>query len=231
MLELSNLCVRYGHIRALEGVSLTLKAGEALAVAGMNGAGKSSLVRAICGLVPVREGQVRLDGQAITGRPLHRLEGVALVPEGRVLAPSLSVSETLWLGAGRVSARTLAARRDGVLARFPELAGRLTQRAGTLSGGEATMLALARGLMAAPRILILDEPSLGLSPAATARVFDTLAELRQDGIGVLIVEQNLHLALGFADRFLLLQHGRPVGEGSTAEADRSAGLEELLLGH
>ncbi len=229
MLAVEALSVRYGRVRALEEVSLTLGHDEVLAVAGLNGAGKSSLVRAICGLSPVAAGRVTFEGRDITGHPLYALDGVALVPEGRVLAPSLTVAETLRLGAGRVSARELDARRTEVLDRFPALGQRLTQRAGTLSGGEATMLALARALMAAPRLLLLDEPTLGLSPAAAARVFEMLAALRRDGLGLLVVEQNLHLSLGLADRVLLLRHGRAIGQGPAASMPDARRLEDLLI--
>lgn len=229
MLEVEDLSVTYGRIRALDGVSLSLDGDEVLAVAGLNGAGKSSLVRAIAGLVPAVTGRIRLGGEDVTGQPLHALDGVALVPEGRVLAPSLTVAETLRLGAGYATRREIEARRKRVLDLFPELGGRLAQRAGTLSGGEATMLAFARALMSAPRLLLLDEPTLGLSPSATARVFETLVSLRRDGVALLVVEQNLHQVLSLADRVLLLRHGRAIRQGETASMPDARNLEDLLM--
>ncbi|TMV04257.1 ABC transporter ATP-binding protein [Ruegeria sediminis] len=231
MLEVAALSVSHGRIRALQDVSLTISPGEVLAVAGMNGAGKSSLVNAICGLAQARSGRVTFDGRDITGQPLHRMDGIALMPEGRILAPSLTVAETLRLGAGRVNRREHDQCRAKVLARFPELGSRLGQRAGTLSGGEATMLALGRALMASPRLLLLDEPTLGLSPSAAERVFHVLEELRNDGLTLLLVEQNIHMALGFADRYLLLRHGLAVGAGRTPTREQAERFEEVLLGN
>ncbi|ETX30811.1 ABC transporter ATP-binding protein [Roseivivax isoporae] len=229
MLTVTDLSVRYGRIHALRAVSLSLSRAEVLLLAGLNGAGKSSLVRAIAGLTPAAGGRVDLAGRDITGMPLHRLDDIALLPEGRVLAPSLTVAETLRLGARNTRRPVRRARTADVLDRLPELAGRLDQRAGTLSGGEATLLALGRALMAGPRLLLLDEPTLGLSPAAAARVFDILAALRQDGLGLLLVEQNLRRAVGLADRVLALRHGRAVHQGAARDLGDPAALEEMLF--
>lgn len=230
MLKVTDLAVRYGRIHAVRSVSARLEAGEVLLVAGLNGAGKSSFVRAVAGLVPVASGKIELGGRAITGLPLHRLDGVALLPEGRVLAPSLTVAETLRLGGGGAGRAVLRARKDEVLARLPELAGRLGQRAGTLSGGEATMLALGRALMAGPRLLLLDEPTLGLSPAATERVFEILARLRREGLlGMVLVEQNLRRAHALADRVLVLRRGRALHRGPAGETGDAQALEDLVF--
>lgn len=229
MLKVADLSVRYGRIHALQSVSLTLKRGEVLLLAGLNGAGKSSLVRAICGLTPLASGRVTLDDRDVTGVPLHRLSDTALLPEGRILAPSLTVAETLRLGAGVVRRSVLRSRQAAVIDRLPELAGRLDQRAGTLSGGEATMLALGRALMSDPRLLLLDEPTLGLSPVASARVFDILASLRGNGLGLLLVEQNLHRALALADRVLVLRHGRAVHDGNAPNITAPGALEDMLF--
>lgn len=229
MLKVADLSVRYGQIQALQSVSLTLSRGEVLLLAGLNGAGKSSLVRAIAGLTPPAMGRVELEGRDITGTPLHGLTDMALLPEGRVLAPSLTVAETLRLGAGGVRRSVLHTRQTAVLGRLPELADRLDQRAGTLSGGEATMLALGRAMMADPRLLLLDEPTLGLSPAASARVYEIIGALRKEGLGLLLVDQNLRRALALADRVLVLRHGRVVHEGQVDELADPAALEDILF--
>ncbi|PWJ13824.1 ABC transporter ATP-binding protein [Jannaschia seohaensis] len=229
MLKVTDLAVRYGRIHAVQSVSARLEGGEVLLLAGLNGAGKSSFVRAVAGLVPIASGKVELGGRDITGLPLHRLDGVALLPEGRVLAPSLTVGETLKLGGGAAGRAVLRGRKDEVLERLPELAGRLGQRAGTLSGGEATMLALGRALMAGPRLLLLDEPTLGLSPAATERVFEILARLRREGLGMVLVEQNLRRAHALADRVLVLRRGRALHRGPAGETGDAQALEDLVF--
>ena len=219
MISVRNLSVSYGRIAALQDASLDVCVGDVTAVVGVNGAGKSSLVRAVLGLEAPTAGHITIDGTDTTVWPSHKPRSIGYVPEGRVLAGALTVAETLRLGAGRVARNHIATRTAGVLARFPELAKRLNQKAGTLSGGEATMLAVSRALMAAPRYLLLDEPTLGLSPAATDRVFGIIAELKQDGLGILLVEQNLHRALAAADQHIVLRHGRivPAGDITTIE--------------
>jgi branched-chain amino acid transport system ATP-binding protein len=229
MLTVKALCVRYGLVRAVENASLSLSGGEILSLVGLNGAGKSSLVHAICGLVKPASGRVLLEGNDVTGQPLHRLPHVALVPEGRVLAPSLSVRETLTLGAARLPTLEAPRQQARVLDLFPELNNRLDQRAGTLSGGEATMLAIARALMSRPRLLLLDEPTLGLSPAAAKRVFGALHSLRHEGLALLLVEQNLHMAAGIADRLMLLRHGQKPSEVSACQSVGTGALEDLLI--
>lgn len=228
MLSVRGLTVEYGRASAVAGVDLDLVAGEILALVGANGAGKSSVVHAICGLVPAR-GAIMLDGLRIDGRPFHRIAGLALSPEGRGLAPSLTVEETLRLGAGRCRGKPYRNTRADVLARLPVLAPLLDRRAGSLSGGQAQMLAIGRALMARPQLLLLDEPSLGLSPAALRELFALVARLRDDGLAVLLVEQNVHQALVVGDRAAILESGRIVASGPAAALRRDARLSDLVI--
>lgn len=229
MLEVEDLRVSYGAVQAVRGVGLSVAPGEVFALVGANGAGKSSTLRAICGLAPAAGGTVRFEGQRIDGRPLHRIEGIALAPEGRVLAPSLSVEETLRLGAGRVPARVYAARRDGLLDRLPMLRGLMDRRAGALSGGQAQMLALGRALIAAPRLLLLDEPSLGLAPSVAREVFALIAALARDGLAVLLVEQNVMQSLAVARNAAVIEGGRLVAEGPAARLREDPHLADMVL--
>lgn len=207
MLELRDIHIRYGPLPALRGLSLRVKPGTIVGLTGPNGAGKSSTLRAIAGLQPVSAGRILWNGHDITRLPCHKREGIALVPEGRILARTLTVEETLRLGAGRSGRRERAVAREKVLALFPSLAERLSQKAGTLSGGEAQMLAIGRALMAAPRLLLLDEPTQGLSVAMARRVFETLPLLRADGIAVLLADQDFRAASSTADQMLFLESG------------------------
>lgn len=207
MLELRDLHVRYGPLPALRGLSLRIEPGVIVGLAGPNGAGKSAAIRAIAGVQPISAGHILWDGHDITRLPCHKRKGIALVPEGRILAATLTVEETLRLGAGRTGKKERATARDKVFALFPALAERRSQRAGTLSGGEAQMLAIGRALMAAPRLLLLDEPTLGLSVAMARRVFETLPLLRADGIAVLLADQDSRAVSSTADRTLHLESG------------------------
>ena len=210
LLELSNLDVAYGDLPALSDVSLAVEAGETLSVVGANGSGKTTMLRTISGLLRPRRGEVRFEGERIDRLPCHRVveRGVVHVPEGRKVFPSLAVRENLELGSYPRAAR--AHRADSlerVFSLFPRLEERQKQLGGTMSGGEQQMLAIARGLMANPRLLLLDEPSLGLAPKMVAAVFDVLGELKAGGTTMLLVEQNALRALRLADRAYVLRRG------------------------
>jgi branched-chain amino acid transport system ATP-binding protein len=223
MLSIENLVVRYGEIEALRGVSLEVRAGETVALMGANGAGKTSLLRAISGLARPAAGAVWFADEAIHGLAAEEIvrRGLVHLPEGRAVLVTLTVRENLLLGAHlRRDAAGIRHDLDGVLARFPALAARLGQQAGTLSGGEQRMLALARALMARPRLLMLDEPSLGLAPRLVTEVFRVLQGLRAEGRTILLVEQNARQALRCADRAYVLE------TGSIALGGPAAGLLE-----
>jgi branched-chain amino acid transport system ATP-binding protein len=230
LLSVSHVDVSYGDARALFDVSLEVASGEALAVLGANGAGKSSLAAAIGGAVPVAAGRIELDGVDVTGWPAHRMSraGLAYVPEGRGIFPHLSVLDNL-----RVALRHAVppAERAAAIARavdtFPILGERRRQQAGTLSGGEQQMLSLARVIAAPPRLLVADEMSLGLAPKMVDMVFDGLAAAQRDGVTIVLVEQYVERALGFASRALILRRGRVGWQGATAEAGRELVAEYL----
>ncbi len=213
MLLVEGLEVFYGRVQALRHVSLRVEAGEAVTLIGPNGAGKSTLLRAVCGLVPVRGGTVRLEGRDVTNRPpedIVRL-GVSLVPEGRDLFASLSVQDNLLLGAyaryRRAGRRAVGGDLERVWALFPQLRDRGRQAAGTLSGGQQQMVAIGRALMARPRLLLLDEPSLGLAPLVIREIFRVIGELQAEGITLLVVEQNAKAAFRIARRAYVLEAG------------------------
>lgn len=216
MLEVRDLDVAYGEVPALSGVSLSVKEGESVAVIGANGAGKSTLLRTISGLLRPRQGSIAFDGIRVDHLQPYEVAalGVAHVPEGRRVLPEMTVEENLELGAYLPRPKT---RRRETLAWvytiFPRLAERRRQMAGTLSGGEQQMLAVGRGLMLRPRLLMLDEPSLGLAPILVEVTFEKIAEIRMQGIGILLVEQNVQRALGLADRGYVLEGGRVVLQG------------------
>jgi branched-chain amino acid transport system ATP-binding protein len=217
LLTVDNARVAYGNLVALDGVSLAVDEGEVVALVGTNGAGKSTLMAAIMGLMPLASGSMTFGDVRLTGRRTHEMValGIAYVPEGRGTLCELTVRENLLLGA--YSRRWDAAARadlDGVLDRFPVLAERLGQTAGTLSGGEQQMLVIGRALISRPRLLLLDEPSLGLAPLIAERIFNIVAELARQGVTVLLVEQNAHAALALAHRGYVLETGRIVLEGA-----------------
>ena len=224
MLEIRDLRVNYGRIRALQGVSLDVAEGEIVALIGANGAGKSSTMNAISGVARTASGEIRLDGESLVGLPSHRVigRGVVQVPEGRLIFAGLTIEENLRLAAAAAHDRGReTAEIERVLDLFPMLKSRMKDRGSGLSGGQAQMLALARGLVAAPRLLLLDEPSLGLAPLAAREVFDLIPRLRDGGITILLVEQNVRRALAVADRGYVLEGGRIVLDGEASE----------LLGH
>ncbi len=233
MLEIRDLHLSYGRIRAVQGVDLDIAAGEVVALVGANGAGKSSILKAIAGLERPERGVVRFQGRDIAGWPAHRAlaAGIAYVPEGRMIVGTLSVRDNLRLGAfARAGRVDLAAEIERVLGIFPDLRGRLDEPGASLSGGQAQMLALARGLMAAPKLLLLDEPALGLAPVTTAAVFALIARLKAEGATVLLVEQNVAEALAVADRGYVLESGRVVKSGAGANLARDPELREAYLG-
>ncbi len=233
MLELRGVDVFYGDAQALWEVDLDVADGEIVCIVGPNGAGKSTLVQAVAGLLPVRRGRIVVDGSDITQHAAHRVcdSGVAIVPEGRRIFPGMTVADNLDLGAYRSDARRRFARtRRWVLDLFPRLEERAGQLAGTLSGGEQQMLAIGRGLMACPRVLLLDEPSLGLAPVIVDEVFDVIGEINATGVGVVLVEQNVQRALEIATRAYLLSEGRVRMTGSSAEFVSNAELQRTVLG-
>src|SRR5262245_38942400 len=234
MLEVSGLSVAYGKHRAVEDVALRVARDEIVVILGANGGGKTSLLRAIAGLQPAAPGaSVRLGGRELSREPAHRIveAGLALVPEGRGIFGELTVRENLMLGAHARRARGQeVANRERVLALFPRLAERLGQPARTMSGGEQQMVAIARALMSAPDILLLDEPSLGLSPILCASLFASLARIREAGIGILLVEQNARRSLAIADRGYLMENARVVGEGSAESLRNDPAVQRAYLG-
>ena len=235
MLELSDVHVRYGSIRALAGVSLRVGAGELVALIGSNGAGKTTTLRTISGLLRASQGTITLEGNDITHAPSDRIValGIAHSPEGRRIFGSLTVAENLRLGAvsrARSASAAVADDLEMVLQLFPLLRERLGQAGGTLSGGEQQMLAIARALMGRPRLLLLDEPSLGLAPLMVERIFETIAELKRQGRTILLVEQNVHQALDVADRAYVLETGRITLDGQADVLRHDPKVEQSYLG-
>ena len=216
MLEVRDLHVAYGAAPALWGVSLELRAGELLCVVGPNGAGKTTLIATLAGMLRARAGRIAFEGRDITVLPAHRFcaAGIAIVPEGRRLFTRMTVRENLELGSVVPAAKALRRESlDAILELFPALREKLASPAGELSGGQQQMVAIARALMARPRLLLLDEPSLGLSPLIVEHMFDAVRRIHAQGVSVLLVEQNVHLALALADRAYVLEEGRIVAEG------------------
>ena len=233
LLEVQNLRVAYGDVQALWDVSLEVGSGEIVALVGANGAGKTTTLRAISGVVKVIGGSITLAGQELTGRESHDIveRGVVHVPEGRQLWPGMSVEETLQLGAYAARARGQRAETLAEVFRlFPRLLERRRQAADTLSGGEQQMCAVARGLMARPRLLMLDEPSLGLSPIMLAEVFETVKRVASEGVTVLLVEQNVEQALALADRAYVLETGSVVLSGPGRELLADDAIRKAYLG-
>ena len=232
MLEVEALHCGYGALRAVQDLSLRVEAGRITALLGPNGAGKSSTVMAIAGHVALSAGDIRLDGESIAGAsPVERTRrGIGLVPEGRRVFSDLSVAENLLVG-GYVQERDAArARESRVLALFPRLAERYRQRAGTLSGGEQQMLAIGRALMADPKVLLIDELSLGLMPAIVDQCFEAILDLVREGVAVLLVEQNTQRALEHADSVVVLVSGHTVYRAAGEESRRDTGLVDSYLG-
>jgi branched-chain amino acid transport system ATP-binding protein len=232
VLEVSGLAFAYDGALAVRDVSLAVQPGEIVALLGANGAGKSTTVRMIAGVLRPQRGTIRFAGEALTGAPSHVVvrRGITLVPEGRLVFPQMTVMENLQLGAHIKERRQVAALVDYAFGLFPRLAERRAQLAGSMSGGEQQMLAIARGLMAEPRLIILDEPSLGLMPTVTQEVFRLIEAVNKSGIGVLLVEQNLHQSLRIAHRGYVLEKGAVVLAGTGKELLADAYVQRAFLG-
>jgi branched-chain amino acid transport system ATP-binding protein len=233
LLSVSGVRAHYGAIEALKGVSLTVDEGEVVTLIGSNGAGKSTTLRAVAGLTPASGGRITFDGEDITGLAADEIvtRGIALSPEGRRCFPRMTVRENLDLGAyRRRDAAAIAADTERVFALFPRLRERPGQPAGTMSGGEQQMLAIGRALMARPRLLLLDEPSLGIAPILVQRIYATIGEIHRSGVAILLVEQNAHRALNAARRGYVLETGRVVLADDTASLRRDPRVQETYLG-
>jgi branched-chain amino acid transport system ATP-binding protein len=232
MLEVTGLHVYYGEIHALKGMTLSVDRGEIVALLGPNGAGKTTTLRTISGLVPPREGGVRLEGESLAGVPSHRIvaRGIAHVPEGRKIFNRLTVADNLEMGAYIRSDAGVREDLERVFATFPRLRERRRQVAGTLSGGEQQMLAIGRALMTRPRVLLLDEPSMGLAPVLVEQIFETVLEIHRQGIPILLVEQNAAMALEVAQRAYVLETGQVVLEGPASRLRDDPSVRRAYLG-
>jgi branched-chain amino acid transport system ATP-binding protein len=232
MLEIRDLGFSYGSIKALKSVGLRIDRGEMVALLGSNGAGKTTLLSLISGLFTPSHGSIRFNGRAIQGLPAHRHVGMGLihVPEGRQIFAKMSIEENLRLGAYLISGAGYRRRLDEVMELFPQLAGRRGQNAGSLSGGEQQMLAIARALMPDPKLLLFDEPSLGLSPVMTRQVFSVIQDLKQKGITILLVEQNAYEALQVSDRAYILETGSITMEGRSRDFINNPDIKKAYLG-
>jgi branched-chain amino acid transport system ATP-binding protein len=232
MLEVISLRAGYGPAEVLRGIDLSVRAGEIVAVLGANGAGKTTLNRAISGVIPVRAGSVRFDDEDIAGAGPAAIvaRGLIHVPEGRRIFPNMSVRDNLVMGSYRRARANRARNLERVFATFPRLAERTRQAAGTLSGGEQQMLAIGRGLMAEPRLLILDEPSLGLSPLLVEEMFALIGRINAEGLAVMLVEQNVMQSLALADRAYIIEQGEIVLAGAAAAIAADPALQKAYLG-
>jgi branched-chain amino acid transport system ATP-binding protein len=233
LLEVRDLSVAYGAIEAVKGITMTVEAGQVVALLGTNGAGKTTTLRAISGLLRPKKGEVHFDGQRLDGQPAHAVvvRGVAHSPEGRRIFPLMTVEENLSLGA-YIRKDPVSIREDisSVFERFPRLEERRLQKAGTLSGGEQQMLAIGRALMCRPRLLMLDEPSMGLSPIMIQLIFSTISELKEQGTTILLVEQNASAALKLADYGYVLETGNIVIEGTGEKLMKDDSVRKAYLG-
>jgi branched-chain amino acid transport system ATP-binding protein len=233
LLEVRGIETGYGLLRVVRGVSFDLHADEVLAIVGANGVGKTTLLNALVGQLPIWSGDVTLVGRRVSGLPAHRIvgAGIALVPEGRRVFAELSVEDNLLVGAHTRRDRTVRSELTEWLEFFPILRERRAQAAGSLSGGEQQMLAIARALMSRPKVLLLDEPALGLAPLVVRAVFETVARIRDQGTAVVLVEQNARLALETADRALVMQRGQVAIEGRASELATDERVRDIYLGH
>lgn len=233
MLTIENLSVHYGGIHALQGISLEVPAGKIVTLIGANGAGKSTTLNTIIGLVKSSSGSVMFEGKNILGQPTKSLveQGLVLVPEGRRIFPNLTIQENLTLGAyARTDAESIEQERERVFSLFPRLKERIKQKAGTLSGGEQQMLAVGRALMSKPKVLMMDEPSLGLAPIIVGMIFDIIKEINSSGVTVLLVEQNAKAALEAADLAYVLETGRITLSGTGKELLADDRVRKAYLG-
>lgn len=233
LLELRQLDVAYGGIRAVRELSLKVNQGELVALIGANGAGKSTTLRAICGLVPYVAGEIIYDGRPIAGMPSYRLvrHGLVMVPEGRGIFGQLTIEENLAMGAySRRDAEQIRVDTEHVLELFPRLKERLKQTAGTLSGGEQQMLAMGRAMLSRPRLLLLDEPSMGLAPLMVERIFEVVRNIADQGVTILLIEQNAKLALEMSERGYVMESGRMILEGPSRELLADPKVRAAYLG-
>jgi branched-chain amino acid transport system ATP-binding protein len=232
VLEVRDLHVYYGEIHALKGVSFRVGKGEIVTLLGNNGAGKTTTLKTLSGLLHPRRGDVLLEGASLRGTPPHRIveQGITHVPEGRRVFNRLTVVENLEMGAYTQSGRAIAQNMEHVFAMFPRLRERRTQTAGTLSGGEQQMLAIGRALMAKPRLLLLDEPSMGLAPVLVEQIFETVQAINREGMTVLLVEQNAAMALSIAGRGYVLETGRIATEGASTDLAENPEVRRAYLG-
>ena len=232
MLTVTDLNVFYGSIHAVKGVSFEVNQGEIVTLIGANGAGKSTTLNTVAGLLKPRTGSIEFEGQSLIGVPAHKMvtKGIALCPEGRRIFQDLTVHENLDMGAFTRSDDEAAEMREVVYERFPRLKERRTQRAGTLSGGEQQMLAMGRALMSKPKVMMLDEPSMGLAPILVQEIFDIIKVFNEMGTTVLLVEQNARMALSVADRAYVLETGRVVKTGTGAELLNDDDVRKAYLG-
>jgi branched-chain amino acid transport system ATP-binding protein len=232
MLKVDGLHVYYDAIHALQGLSFTVGRGEMVTLLGANGAGKSTTLKTISALLRTRSGKIELEGKPLKDLPPHEIVrlGVAHVPEGRRVFPRLSVMENLKIGGFTRRANTIGDDIDRVFTLFPRLKERIQQKAGTLSGGEQQMLAIGRGLMARPRLLLLDEPSMGLAPILVEQIFSTIQEINKEGVTILLVEQNAAMALAICHRGYVLETGKIILEGTAAELSGNERVRQAYLG-
>ena len=232
LLEVSDIRTHYGSIEALKGVSLTVEEGEVVTLIGSNGAGKSTTLRSISGLTPASSGRISFAGQDITRVPAHEIVayGIALSPEGRHCFPRMTVRENLDLGAHHRRGAEVAGDMERVFELFPRLQEREKQKAGTMSGGEQQMLAIGRALMARPRLLMLDEPSMGIAPILVQRIYETIGEINRDGVTILLVEQNANYALEISARGYVLETGRVVLANDSAQLRDDPEVQRAYLG-
>lgn len=233
MLDVNDLRVGYGQAEVVHGVSFAIQPGECVSLIGPNGAGKSTILKAICGLLPILGGKISFDGQDIANLPGYRIaeRGIAMCPEGRQVFPEMTVLENLRLGAYTRRRSDLSTDLDEMMQMFPRLRERARQLAGTLSGGEQEMVAIARALMARPKLCIFDEPSLGIAPRVVDEIEDTLRRIKQTGVTILLVEQSVSMALRVADRAYVLEAGQIVLAGSSAELADNESVQNAYLGH
>jgi branched-chain amino acid transport system ATP-binding protein len=232
LLELTEIRTHYGSIEALKGVSLAVEEGEVVTMIGSNGAGKSTTLRSITGLTPASSGRIVFAGEDITRVPAHEIvsRGIALSPEGRHCFPRMTVRENLDLGAFRRRGPEIAEDLEHVFELFPRLKERERQRAGTMSGGEQQMLAIGRALMARPRLLMLDEPSMGIAPNLVQRIYQTIGEINRQGVAILLVEQNANYALDISKRGYVLETGHVVMTDESAKLRTDPGVQRAYLG-
>jgi branched-chain amino acid transport system ATP-binding protein len=233
MLRVNNVSAHYGDLQALREVSLTIDRHQIVSIVGSNGAGKTTLINTISGVLPCTEGSITLEGKAVTNWPPHKIveQGIVQVPEGRLLFPYMTVLENLELGAYNARARKeVRLSLETIFGFFPKLADRRKQLAGTLSGGEQQMVAIGRGLMARPDLLMLDEPSLGLSPLAVKEVFEAVEKIKAEGITILLIEQNILHSLLISDKAYVLENGRVVLSGRGRDLLEDPRVKEAYIG-